>query len=209
MTAKTHWWAQWIQTQTNRARAGGEIQHSDNQSQGARAPQNGQGQTPRSWSTQTGCVGMCHLEPSPAYRMRSCEQAHRPLRAPEPSVTTQRSPPPSGRVSHGKRILRTQGCVPLAVLLPWLGGRGVGPHLSLCGCCVSGSRAEKVATGVPGAAPSAKLVRSGFSWNTGASLTSRTCTLTLAWPRSALGAAACRGASFCTATLRSYRSRLS
>ena len=84
-----------------------------------------------------------------------------------------------------------------------------GPHLSLCGCWVSGSRAEKVATGVPGAAPSARLVRSGFSWNTGASLTSRTCTRTLAWPRAALGAAACRGASFCTATLRSYRSRLS
>lgn len=81
---------------------------------------------------------------------------------------------------------------------PW------GPHLSLCSWCVSGSRAEKEATGVPGSAPSGRLVRSGFSWNTGASLTSRTCTWTLAWPRPALGAAACRGASFCTSTVRSY-----
>lgn len=108
MTAKTQWWAQWRQTQMNRARARGEIQHSDSQSQGARAPWNGQGQTPRGWPTQTGCVGVCHMEPSPAYRTRSCEQAHRPLRAPEPSVTTQRSPPPGtgslmGRESSGHR----------------------------------------------------------------------------------------------------------
>lgn len=46
------------------------------------------------------------------------------------------------------------------------------PHLILCSCCVSGSLAEKVATEVPGGAPSAMPVLSGFSGNTGASLMS-------------------------------------
>lgn len=34
------------------------------------------------------------------------------------------------------RDLRTQGCLPIAVLLAWLQDAEVGPYLSLCGCCV-------------------------------------------------------------------------
>lgn len=89
------------------------------------------------------------------------------------------------------------------------GGAGGAADLSICSCCVSGSRAAKVATRVPGGAPSARLTRRGFSGNTGASLVSCTHTLTLACPRTARGAAACSGAWFCTSTWSSWRSRLS
>lgn len=81
----------------------------------------------------------------------------------------------------------------------------MGLHRSLCGyLCVRvpGRGGHRRSWG----GPSTKLVRRGFLLEHRRFVDIPHLPLTLAWPRSALGAAACKGASFCTATLRSYRS---